>query len=88
MVQMKVLIPALKPVTVVVGLAGFIKVPFPLTFVHIPVPVVGVLPFNAVVVAHAVWSLPAFAVVGLRAPVITTVSADEVQLPLEMVHKN
>lgn len=87
-VHTKVFIPALKPVTVDVGLVALVIVPLPFSFVQTPFPVVGVLPFNKAVVAQAVWSVPALAVVGLSALVILTESADGVQLPFEMRHSN
>ena len=59
------LVPAVTPVTVVVGEEGAVIVAVPLTILHVPVPVTGV--FAAMVkleVLQSVWSGPAAAVVG------------------------
>jgi hypothetical protein len=52
MVHLKVFAPTPRAVTPDVGLPGVVIVPAPLTKVHVPVPVVAVLPANVAVVAH------------------------------------
>lgn len=67
------------PVNVEVGLVVFAKLPpVPLTMLHTPVPIVGVLAAKVTCVkpqvAAPVWSGPALAAVGLRLNVILTSS--------------
>ena len=71
-----------------VGLEGVVIVPEPPAKVHVPVPTVGVFPAKVAVVAHTVWSVPAFAVVGVALTFIITVSLDGVHVPLEIVQTN
>jgi len=79
--------PAESPVTVDVGDAGVVMVQEPETIDQVPVPVVGVLPANIVLVTlHKLWSGPASATVGAASTVTTTSSEVEPQLPLEIVH--
>ena len=49
MVHLNTLDPFERPVTVVPGLEGAVMVPLPLIFVQVPVPTVGVFPFNVAV---------------------------------------
>ena len=46
--------PILNPVTPDVGELGVVTVPVPLISVHVPVPIVGLLPANVAVVPHIV----------------------------------
>jgi len=66
--------------------------PDPLTILHDPVPAVGVLPANVVLfsphMSDPVWSVPAFAVVGLRLKVTVTSSEESVQGELLIVQRN
>ena len=64
-VQRKVLAPAPKPVTVLVGLPGVVIVPVPLTSVQAPVPATGVFPAKAATNPHTVWSGPATDTLGV-----------------------
>jgi hypothetical protein len=87
--HLKTLLPRPNAVTVVFGDPGLAMVPAPLTTVHFPVPMVGMLPLNgAVVPPQMIWSLPAFAVVGIPVPVMVTVLVEELQGGLAMVHLN
>ena len=53
-VQTNVFAPTLNPVTPDVGLPGVVTVALPAMTVHVPVPLVGVLPANVAVDAHTV----------------------------------
>jgi hypothetical protein len=66
MVQRKVYAPATETVTFVVARLALtnVAVPGPATNVHVPVPVVGVLPASVVVKPHTEASGPAFDAVG------------------------
>lgn len=60
-----VLVPAINPVTVLVGEFAVVIFPLPLTMLHDPVPTVGAFALNvAVVILHNTWSGPAAEVVG------------------------
>ena len=87
-VQANTFVPALRPVTELVGELALPKLPVPLTTVHVPVPVVAVLPASVALVAHTFWSGPAFAVVGAADRVIVTWSLEAVQEPLVIVQAN
>src|SRR5207247_250669 len=63
-VQTNVFAPDDNPVTPDAGLPGVVTVALPAIIVHNPVPGVGVLPANVVVVEQTVSSVPALAVVG------------------------
>jgi hypothetical protein len=63
-VHRKVLLPAPRPVTGLEGLPGLVNVPLPATTDHAPVPPEGVLAARVAELIHAVWSVPASAVVG------------------------
>jgi hypothetical protein len=81
------------PVKVVFRTAGSAKLPpVPLTTLHIPVPTLGLLPFNVTCVkpqvAKLVWSAPALAVVGFWLKVTVISSKEAVQGELEIVHRN
>ena len=62
----------------------------PEIFVHVPVPVIGVLPamVTDVVVEQMVWSGPAFDVVGVPLRVMFTWSVEAVHGLLVIVHWN
>jgi len=64
MVQTNELGPRERPVTPEEGLVGVVTAPVPAMTVQIPEPIVGVFPASVAVDEHAVWSNPAFAVVG------------------------
>jgi hypothetical protein len=87
-VQVKVLMPKPKPVTVEVGELGLVIVPAPAVSVHCPVPTVGVFPAKVKVVLQVLWSVPAFATVGVASLVIVTSLVEGVHVPLETVHLN
>jgi hypothetical protein len=78
--------PTPNPVTPEVGEEGVVMVPAPLTSVHVPVPIVAVLPANVAVVPQTVCGGPAAAVVGAATPVIVTVDVDGVQGAFAIVH--
>ena len=77
--------PTPKPVTPLVGELGVVIVPEPLTKVHTPVPVVGVLPANVAVVPHTVWSEPALAVVIWFTVTVTGTRVALIQEPSELL---
>jgi hypothetical protein len=63
-VQIRVVTPAVKPLTVVDGSFGVEIFPAPEKMLHVPVPVVGALADSVTefpVLKHNVWSLPALA---------------------------
>lgn len=61
-VHWNTLVPMDKPLTPLVGLPALLKVPVPLTTVHVPVAgAIGELPASVAVAAHTFWSGPAFA---------------------------
>ena len=81
------MVPAV-PLNEDVGLEGVVTVPpVPLTMLHAPVPVVGVLPASVTEVPQTVWSGPAFAVVGLPVNVMFTSSVEAVQGAFEIVQR-
>lgn len=67
-------------VTVVMGDKLFEIVAEPLTTVHRPVPTEGVFAAIVNILLHAIWSAPAFAIVG--APIIVTVVVVFAEQPL------
>ena len=68
------------PVNADVGLVGVVTAPpVPLTMLHEPMPMTGVLPAKVVPVAQIVWSEPALATVGVAVNVITTSSVEATQ---------
>lgn len=60
----------------------------PLICVQMPVPETGTFAFNVAVVVQTAWSAPAAATVAGASTVICTVSTEERQTPLEIVHWN
>ena len=88
LVQRKVFAPTARFVTPLVGEAGVLTIAPPAITVHVPVPVVIVLPANVAVVAQTLWSGPARAVVGAAVRVIVTSSNDGAQEPLVLVQRN
>jgi hypothetical protein len=87
-VQRNVFAPTDKPVTPDVGDPGVVTDPDPAITVHAPVPTVGILPAKAAVVAHTLWSGPAFDVVGDASRVIVTSSAELGHEPFVIVQRN
>jgi len=89
-VQRKVVEPPIvKPLAVDVGSATTSATPLPKTVDHEPMPVVGVLAANIVVITlHRFWSAPAAATVGLASTFMTTSSVEDGQTPFEIVHLN
>lgn len=87
-VQRKVaLAPIVRPVSPEVGDAAVVIVAAPAIKVHSPEPVVGVLPARvATITLHKVWSGPAAEAVGLASTLIMTLSAEDGQTPLLIVH--
>lgn len=88
MVQRKVAeVPTTKPVTPEVDNVVVVTVAVPLSTLHTPVPIAGVLPANVVVVVlHKFWSAPAAAVVGGEDTLITTSSVEEAHGEFAIVH--
>lgn len=83
-----VVVPELIPVIVVVAEALAVMTPLPLTTLHDPVPVVGVLAVNvAVLTLHRLWSAPAFEVVGKGDMIILTSSVLALHAPLLIVQR-
>ena len=81
------LLPAVIPVTAEVAEPGVVIVAVPLTTLHVPVPVVGVLPARVKdELLHWLMSVPALAVVGVARLVITTSSVTLAHTPLDIVH--
>jgi hypothetical protein len=66
--------------------------PDPLTMLHDPAPVAGVLPARVVLISphmvSPVWSVPAFAAVGFRLKATVTSSVEAAQGELLMVQRN
>ena len=56
--------PILNPLTDVIAEAGLVNIPAPLTTVHAPVPILGVLADKAVDVVVMYWVVPAIEAVG------------------------
>ena len=84
-----VLVPAVNPVIVVVDELAAVIVHVPLTILHNPVPITGVLPIIvAVDVLHCVWSAPAAATVAGSDTSIVTSSMVAVHVPLLIVQRN
>ena len=63
-VHSNTLAPILNPLTDVIAEAGLVNVPAPLTTVHAPVPILGVLADKAVDVVVMYWVVPAIEAVG------------------------
>src|ERR1044072_1060613 len=79
------LVPTGTPVTPDVGEEGVVIVAVPVTTLHAPVPVPGVLPASVKLpLLHLLWSGPAFDVI--KAPLVSTTSSVDVQPPLVIVH--
>ena len=81
MVHWNTLFPAASPVTVETGEPGVVMVPDPLIRVHVPVPVIGVLPASVAVVPQMAWAGPASAMVGAGCMVIPAVAEAAAQPP-------
>ena len=80
-------VPAIKPVIVVVGELAVVIVAVPLTTLQLPVPMVAVLPAKvAVVTLHMVWFGPASATVAGSDTLMVIVSVDGGQLAFVIVH--
>jgi hypothetical protein len=85
-VHLKVFAPTPKPVTPDIALVGVVMVAVPVTTVHAPVPLVGVLPARVAVAAHTVWSAPALEAVSPPLTLMITSSVEDVQGELLIVH--
>ena len=85
-VQTKVFIPFVKPVTLELLIVLVVTLPPPLTTVQFPKPIVGVFPFKFADDVQIVWSGPALAGVGNGLTYKFIVLEDEAQTPLEIVH--
>ena len=81
------LVPSVKPVTVVDGLAGVVNVPPPLITLQVPVPVVGV--FAAKVAfgleIQTVWFGPAVAILVAGSTMIVIVEVVLEQVPADVM---
>lgn len=86
--QVKIVIPAVKPVTVELASNEFVITPEPDTFIQAPLPAVGAFPAKVTdpVLAQIVWLGPAFAIVGTALPVIITLSELLAHGGFEVVH--
>ena len=73
-VQTNVLVPMLSPDIAEVGEDGVVMVPAPETTLQLPVPIVGIFPFNEDIDEQIVESNPAFAAVGKGSTKMETVS--------------
>jgi hypothetical protein len=78
--------PTLKPLTEVFVADGLAIVAVPVTTVHKPVPVVGVLEASVADEVQRVCDVPALETVGFASFITVTVLLEEGQVPLEMVH--
>jgi hypothetical protein len=87
-VHTNVFVPTFIPVTAEVAEEGAVKVPVPAITDHMPVPTVGMFPFNDDEGEQIVESNPANAVVVDGLTVIETVSTEEGQEPFVIVHTN
>ena len=87
-VQLKLLEPTPRAVNPDVAEVAAVMFPAPEINVHKPVPTNGTLPARVALVAHIAWSGPAAAGVGGAETVIVTVSEEEGQGALEIVHLN
>jgi hypothetical protein len=85
-VQTKLFVPLLKPVTLVELELGATTEPVPLATDQRPVPVAGVFAESVDDEAQIVCDIPAFEIVGGISRVIVTVLDDEGQVPFEIVH--
>ena len=74
-VQRKVLVPVLKPVTPLLNNVGVVIVDVPVVRVHKPLPMNGSLPSKVVLELHIFWSIPADAVVGTLFVMVTSSEA-------------
>ena len=82
-----VVLPSVRPVSVVVGDVLSVITAVPLMMLHTPVPVVGALPVIVTVVTlQIVWSDPASDVVGGAAMSMVTSLVVAVHVPLLIVH--
>ena len=87
-VQTKVFIPKLNPVTPEFAEEGVVTTPVPAITDHEPVPTTGVLPASVAEVVQTVWSIPASATVGETRRLIETSSEDDAQTPFEIVQRS
>lgn len=87
-VHLNVVAPRPRAVTPEVGEVAVVIVADPDTTVHKPVPVAGVFPASVAVVAHTLWSAPAFDTVGGASLVITTSSVEDTHDPLLIVQRS
>lgn len=86
--QTNVLVPMLNPEMPEVTLLESLNVPLPAITDQVPIPTIGMLPFNEDTAEQIVESLPAFAGVAKVLIVATTVSVVGAQVPFEMVQTN
>jgi len=86
-VHLKTLFPTERPDTPDVGEVALSKIAVPENTVQSPVPVVGEFAESVATVEQIVWSMPAFAAVGVACTFTETSSNTSVQAPPGMVHR-
>jgi hypothetical protein len=87
--QVRTVVPAVNPVMVLVAERELVIVPLPETFIHRPVPEVGMFPARVVdpVLTQIVWLGPAFEMEGSGIPVIVTFEAEAGQGKFVILHR-
>ena len=86
MVHWKTFVPVEIPVTPLVGELGVVITPVPETKVQTPFPITGVLPDKVAVPAQIVCVKPALDTVGNGSLITVTLTVDEGQTPLVILH--
>jgi len=86
-VQRITLFPTESPDTPEVGEVALSKIPVPEITVHNPVPIVGEFPLKMLTLLQIVWSMPAFAAVGVACTFTETSSKTSAQAPPGIVQR-
>jgi len=86
-VHLNMLFPTESPDTPEVGEVELSKIEVPEITVQRPVPIIGEFPESVATVEQIVWSVPAFAIVGVVCTIIETSSKTSAHAPPEMVQR-